>query len=192
MQNIFEKYLKSISSKFSNVETSEMGYRTDFELLLQGIFEKINVKRIDHDPKAKRGNKPDFIVMKHDIPILYLEAKDIGISLDKIEKSDQMSRYFGYANLVLTDYVEFRFYRNGQRYDEPIKIADYDIKNRTISPLPNNYEHAAKTLIDFTQSHKEPTKSGLHILQKLWEEKLKEYVIIYCNFFLLIQRKIPK
>jgi len=163
MNEIFTKYLKSISSKFSHVETSEMGYRTDFELLLQGIFEKINVKRIDHDPKAKRGNKPDFIVMKHDIPILYIEAKDIGVPLDKIEKSEQMARYYGYANLVLTDYVEFRFYRNGQRYDEPIKIADYDIKKRTISPLPNNYEHAAKTLIDFTQSHKEPIKSGLHL-----------------------------
>jgi len=101
--------------------------------------------------------------MKNDIPILYLEAKNIGVSLDKTEKSEQMARYFGYANLVLTDYVEFRFYRNGQRYDEPIKIADYDIKKRTISPLPNNYEHAAKTLIDFTQSHKEPIKSGLHL-----------------------------
>jgi type I restriction-modification system DNA methylase subunit len=163
MQNIFEKYIHSITSKFAYKETSEMGYRTDFELLLQGIFEKINVKRIDHDPKAKQGNKPDFIVMKHDIPILYLEAKDIGVSLDKIEKSKQMNRYFGYANLVLTDYVEFRFYRNGQHYDEPIKIADYDIKNRTILPLPNSYEHAAKTLIDFTQSHKEPIKSGLHL-----------------------------
>ena len=78
-----------------------MGYRTDFEILLQGIFEKINVKRIDHDPKAKQGNKPDFIVMKNDIPILYIEAKHIGESLDKIEKSKQMERYFGYANLVL-------------------------------------------------------------------------------------------
>ena len=45
MQNIFEKYLQSISAKFAHEETSEMGYRTDFELLLQGIFEKINVKR---------------------------------------------------------------------------------------------------------------------------------------------------
>ena len=133
MNEIFTKYLKSISSKFSHVETSEMGYRTDFELLLQGIFEKINVRRIDHDPKAKRGNKPDFIVMKHDIPILYIEAKDIGISLDKIEKSEQMARYYGYANLVLTDDVEFRFYRNGQVYDGQIKVADYDINNRSIS-----------------------------------------------------------
>lgn len=163
MQEIFTKYLKSISSKFSHRETSEMGYRTDFEILLQGIFEKINVKRIDHDPKAKHGNKPDFIVLKNDIPILYIEAKTIGESLDKIEKSKQMERYFGYANLVLTDYVEFRFYRNGFRYQEPITIATYDSVSRSITPLPDNFEFAGKTLLDFTQSHKEPIKSGEHL-----------------------------
>lgn len=74
-----------------------------------------------------------------------------------------MTRYYGYTNLVLTDYVEFRFYRNGLRYDEPIKIANYDLKNRTIAPIPENYEHAAKTLLDFTQSQKEPIRSGKHL-----------------------------
>ncbi|GAB4127868.1 MAG: DNA methyltransferase [Ignavibacteriales bacterium] len=163
MKKEFENYLKSVRVKFSRIETSEMGYRTDFEILLQGIFEKINVRRIDHDPKAKHGNKPDFIVMKNDIPILYIEAKAIGESLDKIEKSKQMERYFGYDNLVLTDYVEFRFYRNGLRYQEPIKIAEYDLDKRTLTPLADNFEFAAKTLIDFTQSHKEPIKSGEHL-----------------------------
>jgi len=160
---MFEKYIQSISSKFSHKETSEMGYRTDFELLLKGIFESINVKRIDHDAKAKQGNKPDFIVLNGPVPILYIETKDIGVSLDKIEKSEQMIRYFGYANLVLTDYVEFRFYRNGIRYEVPIKIADYDMKSRIITPVPANYEHLAKTLIDFAQSHKEPIRSGEHL-----------------------------
>ena len=163
MKNIFDKYLHSISSKFSHPETSEMGYRTDFEILLQGIFEKINVKRIDHDPKAKQGSKPDFIVMKNDIPILYIEAKTIGESLDKIEKSKQMERYFGYANLVLTDYVEFRLYRNGIKYNEPIKIAEYNLNSRTITLLPDNYDFAGNTLLQFTQSHKEPIKSGEHL-----------------------------
>src|SRR5665648_737022 len=163
MQNIFNNYIQSISSKFSHVETSEMGYRADFEILLKGIFESINVKRVDHDPKAKQGNKPDFIVINKDVPILYIEAKDIGVSLDKVEKSKQMARYFGYTNLVLTDYLEFRFYRNGLSYEEPIKIASYNLKNRIITPLSQNYEQAAKTLLDFTQSQKEPIKSGKHL-----------------------------
>ncbi|MCH8325787.1 MAG: hypothetical protein IIB83_04380 [Bacteroidetes bacterium] len=163
MKNIITHYLQSVSQKFKHEETSEMGYRKEFEILIEEIFESINVHRIDHDPKAKKGNKPDFIVMKADIPILYIEVKDIGTSLDKIEKSEQMARYFGYANLVLTDYLEFRFYRNGQRYEEPIKIANYNLKNRIISPNPECYEHLAKSLIDFAQSHKEPIKSGLHL-----------------------------
>lgn len=163
MQKAFENYIQSISSKFSHDETSEMGYRTDFEILIKGIFESINVRRIDHDAKARQGNKPDFIVLNHDVPILYIEAKDIGVSLDKIEKSEQMVRYYGYANLVLTDYVEFRFYRNGIRYEEPIKIANYGIKNRTIAPIPENYERVAKILVDFTQSHKEPIRSANHL-----------------------------
>ena len=163
MQKLFENYIQSISSKFAYVETSEMGYRTDFEILIKGIFESINVKRIDHDARAKQGNKPDFVVLKHDVPILYIEAKDIGVSLDKIEKSEQMSRYYGYANLVLTDYVEFRFYRNGKRYEDPIRIANYDIKNRTITSIQGSYKHVAETLVDFAQSHKEPIRSGEHL-----------------------------
>ena len=160
MKDVFENYIQSISSKFSHDETSEMGYRTDFELLLRKTFDG---NRIGHDTKAKQGNKPDFIVFNKEIPILYIETKDIGVSLDKIEKSKQMARYYGYANLVLTDYVEFRFYRNGISYGEPIKIADYDLKERTIEPLSKNYINLAKVLLDFTKSHKEPIRSGKHL-----------------------------
>jgi len=162
-KDFFNNYVNSISEKYTHAETSEMGYRADFEILLKNIFEQINVRRIDHDAKAKQGNKPDFAVLKNDIPILYIEAKDIGISLDKVEKSEQMARYYGYANLVLTDYVEFRFYRNGLAYEEPIKIANFNIKSRTIEAIPENYEHVAKSLLDFAQSHKEPIRSGKHL-----------------------------
>lgn len=161
--DIFLNYIQSISKKFSYEETSEMGYRTDFEDLLKGIFESINVTRFDHDAKADHGNKPDFVVRKNDIPILYIEAKDIGISLDKVEKSEQMSRYFGYSNLVLTDYVEFRFYRNGLPYGEPIKIANFDKNNKDFFSIADNYEYLAKTLIDFASTHKEPIRSGAHL-----------------------------
>lgn len=164
MINSFDVYLNSVSKKFSHPETSEMGYRTDFEVLLKDIFQSVNNLRIDHDAKANLGNRPDFIVRNHVIPILYIEVKDLVIDLDKVEKSEQMSRYFGYANLILTDYVEFRFYRNGLPYEQqPIKIAEKDIKHRTIKPIPENFERAAKTIIDFTRSHKEPIRSGKHL-----------------------------
>lgn len=159
-----DTYLSSISQKYTYEETSEMGYRTDFELLLKNIFEDVVAfPRIDHDAKATDGNKPDFVIRMYNIPILYIETKNIGANLDRIEKSDQMARYFGYANLVLTDYLEFRFYRNGVRYEEPIIIGEQDENSRSIILKPQQYNHLAKSLIDFCKSHKEPIKSGEHL-----------------------------
>jgi predicted helicase len=43
--------------------------------------------------------------------------------LDVIEKSEQLKRYLGYPNLILTNYLEFRFFRNGEKY-QSIKIAE--------------------------------------------------------------------
>ena len=83
-QNSLQKYVKAISSKFAHEETTELGYRTDFEILLKELFKAIDVSRFDHDPKAKQGNKPDFVVVKSDVPLLYIETKDIGVSLDKV------------------------------------------------------------------------------------------------------------
>src|SRR3990170_1415508 len=163
VQGILENYIQSTATKFSHPETSEMGYRADLEALLKNVFESVGGLHIFHDARAVQGNKPDFVVLKGDIPILYIEAKDIGISLDKVEKSEQMRRYYGYTNLVLTDYLEFRFYRDGLYYVEPIKIAEYDLKTRKITLISDNYEYLARTLTDFTQSQKEPIKSGKHL-----------------------------
>lgn len=163
MQDVFVKYIQSISSKFAYEETSEMGYRSDFEELLKYVYSSIPHAHIFHDAKAYRGNKPDFILLKGKLRLLYIEVKDIGSSLDKIEKSEQMSRYYGYDNLILSDYTEFRFYRNGVAYCSPIKIATYDKNFRTITPLPQNYEYLSRTFIDFVKSHKEPIRSANHL-----------------------------
>ncbi len=159
-----QQYLKNIAQKFARNDVAngrEMIYRADFENLLKDIFQADGkVTQINHDSTSDNGNKPDFVISKNGVPILYIEAKDIGVSLDKIEKSNQMDRYFGYDNLVLTDYIEFRFYRNGQKYGEPVSIATFDKDSRVINEISENFSLLSKTLIDFASSHKEPIKSG--------------------------------
>lgn len=162
MREAFAKYITDISNKYAHPETSEMGYRTEFETLLKQVFAALKIDRIDHDAKAVHGNKPDFVVIKK-TPLLYVEVKNVGVSLDKVEKSEQMARYYGYTNLVLTDYVEFRFYRNGIRHGIPISIGKADKTLRTIMPIPNNFDSLDKALLSFTQSKKEPIKSGNHL-----------------------------
>jgi len=46
----------------------------------------------------------------------YLETKDVGINLDAEERGPQLKRYReALPNLILTDYLEFRWYVNGER-----------------------------------------------------------------------------
>ena len=45
----------------------------------------------------------------------YIEAKDVGKSLDEAERAEQLTRYRrALPNLVLTDYLEFRWYADGE------------------------------------------------------------------------------
>jgi len=67
----------------------------------------------------EKGNKagiPDFTVKQRELVVGYIEAKDIGLDLDKIEKTEQLKRYQeALSNLILTNYLEFRWYVNGKR-----------------------------------------------------------------------------
>jgi hypothetical protein len=66
---------------------------------------------------------PDFEVSRGTLKVGYIEAKDIGKSLDEAEKGDQLKRYFrSLENLILTDYLEFRWYVNGE-IREVIKLG---------------------------------------------------------------------
>lgn len=165
-EHIVQNYLSEVAKKFSNHSSTEMGYRTECEQFLKTVFDiDGKVKKIDHDGKAQKGNKPDFVIYKNEVPILYIEAKDIGISLDKVETGEQMQRYFGYDNLVLTDYLEFRFYRNGEKYGDNIKIADYNKSERTLIYHLDKYDLLVRTLKDFPLSHKETIKNGKRLAQ---------------------------
>ncbi|MHB8562965.1 MAG: type ISP restriction/modification enzyme [Acidiferrobacteraceae bacterium] len=67
-----------------------------------------------NEPKRIQCGAPDYIITRKDIPLGFVEAKDIGISLDEAERSEQLNRYReSLANLILTDYLEFRWYVGG-------------------------------------------------------------------------------
>lgn len=159
------KYLELISTYFKDVNSSEISYRTPFENLLIEIFPKEDGYTTQHDQRAINGNKPDFIVFKNSIPILYIEVKKVGEDLNKIENSEQADRYFGYTNLIISDYVSFRFFRNGQKYCEEISLGNIDKKNKIIDLKSENKDLLIRTVFDFVNSQKEPIKSGKHLAQ---------------------------
>lgn len=85
---------------------------------LKGLLESVAPVRATNEPKRVHCGAPDFSVWE-DTPhgpltIGYVEAKDVGESLNVVEDSEQLLRYrAALPNLVLTNYLEFRWYADG-------------------------------------------------------------------------------
>lgn len=94
---------------------------------------------VTNEPARINYGAPDYVLTKKDIPVGYIEAKDIGdTDLDgkKVNKS-QFDRYkASLSNLIFTDYLNFHFYLDG-KLNISLKIAE--IKNGEIIPLPDTF-----------------------------------------------------
>ena len=168
-----ESYLQAIQRHFANENSTEYTYRTAFENFLQEIFTNDRIQEIKHEASTGDQNKPDFIILERQIPNLYIECKDVPVDLNKIEKSEQAARYFGYENLIITNYIEFRLYRHGRPYCSPIHLGKIDAKNRNIAPDPTALESLKKAILGFFASHKEAITSGQHLAEIMGGKALR-------------------
>jgi len=113
MPQIFQNYLHSIESKLAQGDATEHTHRSALESLITGLDTGITAI---NEPRHIECGAPDLIIRKGLVTIGYIEAKDIGRSLDEAERSDQLKRYRdSLSNLILTDYLEFRWYVDGER-----------------------------------------------------------------------------
>jgi hypothetical protein len=110
--NCIRAYLKEIEMQLAMGGAAEHTHRPALQRLVQSLEKGLTVT---NEPRRIACGAPDFIIGRGDIPIGYIEAKDIGVRLDEAEKSDQLKRYLdGLPNLILTDYLEFRLYQQGE------------------------------------------------------------------------------
>jgi hypothetical protein len=112
-------YLGKIEKAWRLGNATEHTYRPDLRDLLQELGAKAHITATN-EPKREKYGAPDYLISRQErhglVRIGYVEAKDIGVSLDEIERSDQLQRYRrAIPNLVLTDYLEFRWYVHGDR-----------------------------------------------------------------------------
>ena len=110
-------YLNKLEQARLQRNATEHTYRGDFAQFIESLKEGITAT---NEPKRSECGAPDFIVSRsqENLTLGYMEAKDIGANLNEIEKSEQLRRYLkSLPNLILTDYVEFRWYVNGELRD---------------------------------------------------------------------------
>ncbi len=132
MPTAIQQYLRDIDKSHAAGDATEHTYRPALQALVESFAKKVAAT---NEPKRIRCGAPDFIVNIKDAPVGYIECKDLGVSLDETEKTDQLKRYFAsLTNFILTDYLEFRYYISGQPTMQ-VTLARLDAKGR-IKPLP--------------------------------------------------------
>lgn len=147
-------YLDKVIKKFKTAKTTEHSFRGD----LQDFIERavIGVQAINEPTRQKCG-APDYIIQKKNIPIGYIEAKDIDKNLDVVEKSEQLDRYrASLDNLILTNYLEFRFFVSGEKVDT-VKVGE--ITNGKIKVYEKEYQKLIDHIRNFCDYQGQTIKS---------------------------------
>ena len=125
-------YLKKIEKAYAAGNATEHTHRPALKELIESMAAGITAT---NEPRRVKCGAPDFIVTKKQTPLGYIECKDIGKSLAEVERTDQMKRYReSLSNLILTDYLEFRWYVGGQ-YRLTVQLAT--VANGKIKPVKN-------------------------------------------------------
>jgi predicted helicase len=141
------QYLEKINILYKTCNAREHSYRGDLQNLIMAILPDVLVT---NEPARVDCGAPDYVLTRKDVPIGYIEAKDIGVDLKDKKLKEQFDRYkSGLSNLIFTDYLEFHFYKDGEFVT---KIAIAEIENQTIKPLSENFDQFTNLTI------KSPTK----------------------------------
>jgi predicted helicase len=143
-----EQYIDNINKRFQLGNATEHTFRGDLQQLLESLVPDI---RATNEPKRQSCGAPDYILTKKEIPVGFIEAKDIGDKdlegAKKTGNKEQFDRYkASLNNLIFTDYLDFHLYIEGIFIT---KIAIAEIQNGTIVPLPQNFATFNNLIKDF-------------------------------------------
>jgi len=146
-------YISALSAALSKGNATEHTHRPALKSLIEAL--KPNTTATN-EPRRVAAGAPDFVIANDNGEIGQIECKDVGESLDKAEKSEQLSRYIpAFGNLILTDYFEFRWYRGANKPTLTARLGTPDSKGR-IKPDPDGEASVLNLLNAFLASAEPP------------------------------------
>lgn len=151
------EYISNINEQYRTGRAREHSYRSDLQTLLSALLPQILVT---NEPSRSEVGAPDYILTKGNIPIGYIEAKDIGDIdlLGKKKNKEQFNRYkSGLPNLIITDYLDFHFYKEGE-LTTTIRIAEV-IDGRIIAK-PENFDSFRNLIVVYAQQVSQTIRSS--------------------------------
>ncbi|MFQ5713825.1 MAG: type ISP restriction/modification enzyme [Candidatus Scalinduaceae bacterium] len=143
---MLKTYLKRIFEVAKREDATEESYYSSLEELLKDYAASINKKNthVTTIPKKTEAGNPDFRVWDGKQHIVgYIEAKAPTVEyLDQIETTEQLKRYLHtFPNLILTNFFEFRLYRDEILIDKVVIGRPYHLhKLKSIPPVEKESE----------------------------------------------------
>jgi type I restriction-modification system DNA methylase subunit len=180
-----ESYIKSVYEVGRKGDATEPSYYQSLVELFGEYAGSVGKKHIQITtlPKRTEAGNPDFRVWDGKQSIVgYIEAKPPTVeNLDHIETTDQLKRYRNtFPNLILTNFFEFRRYRNGQLVDKVSIGRPFVLHQlRTIPPIENQ-DNLLKLLEQFFDFSLPKTYTAKSLAVELAKRTrfLKEQVVI--------------
>ena len=106
-------YIAAIQAAAARGNATEHTFRPALKALIESLETGITAT---NEPRRIACGAPDFQVTRGALPLGHIEAKDLPVDLDREQRSEQMGRYLrALPNLILTNYLEFRWYVNGEQ-----------------------------------------------------------------------------
>ena len=161
-----EQYIDSINKRYKLGNATEHTFRGDLQQLLESLVTEI---RATNEPKRQSCGAPDYILTKKDIPVGFIEAKDIGDKdlegAKKTGNKEQFDRYkASLNNLIFTDYLDFHLYRDGIFVT---KIAIAKESNGSIIPIAENFAAFTNLIKDFCTHISQSIKSSKRLAEMM-------------------------
>ncbi len=153
-----KNYIDNINRLFVTGHAREHSYRSDLQNLLISILPDDIL--VTNEPARVQCGAPDYVLTKGkaNIPVGYIEAKDIGVDLKNKGLKEQFDRYkTGLSNLIITDYLKFEFYKEGEFVTE-ISIAK--IENGKIIAIEQNFAQFQSLIKNFAQTITQTIRSS--------------------------------
>lgn len=114
----FDNYIKEINKAYLRGDATEHTHRPALKSLIEAIFDNITAT---NEPRRIDCGAPDLVVSRKlkelEQTVGHIECKDIGISLAQTAKTEQIKKRYllSLPNFILTDYIEFIWYVNGEK-----------------------------------------------------------------------------
>jgi hypothetical protein len=161
-----DQYIDNINQRYKLGNATEHTFRGDLQQLLESLVPDI---RATNEPKRQSCGAPDYILTKGDIPVGFIEAKDIGDKdLDGAKKTGNKEQFDRYKaslnNLIFTDYIDFHLYRDGEFVT---KIAIGQISNNGLQPIVENFTEFENLIKDFCSHTGQTIKSSKKLAQMM-------------------------